>query len=359
MKRSHLTLLAALLIGSAPLVTSAAGWSPNDPLMPTGNSTQDTANLQNAIHDARLDAGGTLYLGPGVFLVHASLVRQTPDPDGFGYNPVPFNGTIKGAGKSVTTIKSVRGPGGEPFTPAYDKVFNSTYPGTFFIWNEDYLGIRDMTFEADSEIADEWLYGGEVGLTKGLLSYVGTGSGEYGVGNRIGTDVINVHFKGSLDSSGRPEIPHLFEPYGGAGGTHNVKSSEFENGLGAMLIYAQLANATINVGGRPKEQVTFANAATGAIVVVGCSDCTVNVSRIETHDAPGLYFSRHKWNMHSLVTMTHNTIILRPQSDYAGAEIWSRFDDVDIVLSHNRFQSEDSFVWGPIFIEGVKHGTIT
>ena len=204
---------------------------PADLLMPTGNSTQDTANLQAAIHDSRLDVGGTLYLGPGTFLVHDSLVRQAVYSNGFGYNPVPFNGTIQGAGKGVTIIRSVRGPGGVPFTPFYDEDFDMTYPSTFFIFAEDYLGVRDMTFEADSEIADSWLYP-SLGYTKGLLSYVGLGSGWYGMGNQIGTDCINVHFKGSLDSSGKPDMPHIFEPFGGGGGTHNVKSCEFEDGLG-------------------------------------------------------------------------------------------------------------------------------
>lgn len=78
-----MVLVAGFLLVSETVSAKAAafslsagangGWSPTDPLMPTGDSTTDTANLQAAIHDSRMDAGGTLYLGPGTFLVHASL----------------------------------------------------------------------------------------------------------------------------------------------------------------------------------------------------------------------------------------------------------------------------------------------
>ena len=47
------------------------GWSINEPLMPSGNSTTDTRNLQDALQDERFDIGGTLFLGPGTFLIHA------------------------------------------------------------------------------------------------------------------------------------------------------------------------------------------------------------------------------------------------------------------------------------------------
>ncbi len=231
---------------------SATAWSPDDPLMPTGDCIQDTENLQLALHHSNMDNGGTLYLGPGTFMVCATLLRHDI-PGEFGYNPVPFNGTIQGSGKGVTIIKSVRGPGGEPFTPSSDG-----FPITFAVWSLDYFGVRDLTFEADSEIADLW----DIGWyppTRGLLSYVNVGGGVYGAGNPYGSDCINVHFKGSLDSGGDPEIPLMFEVFGGGGGTHNVKSCEFENGSFLMLEYGEVGNTTINVGGSPKEKVTYSN----------------------------------------------------------------------------------------------------
>ena len=84
-----------------------------DQLIPTGNSTQDTENLQAAINN--LEAGGAIYLGPGTFLVHASIVRQSVYDESPNYIVDPFNGTIQGAGKGKTIIRSVRGPGGEDF----------------------------------------------------------------------------------------------------------------------------------------------------------------------------------------------------------------------------------------------------
>ena len=357
MKKPHLTLLAALLIGVVPLSASAAGGTPSDPLMPTGDSTLDTANLQAALHDSRLDSGGTLYLGPGTFMIHRFIGRQNiSDSSDPSYSNILFNGTIQGAGKGVTILKGRRGPNGEGFEPLhYDFPGFAADDHTLLGLVQVYLGVKDLTFDSEATLVDPCnAYG-----NRGLVTYVGTGSFEYALNELIGTDITNVHFKGSLDSNGDPETPHLFQQYGDEGGVHNITSSEFENSSNGALQFFDLANATINVGGKPKDKVTVANALSGAVQVVRCADCTVNVSRIETHDAPGLFFSTHSQNTHSLVTMTHNTIILRPQSDYAGAEIWGRYDDADIVLSHNRFHSEDSFIWGPIFIEGVKHGTIT
>ena len=52
-----------------------------NPLLPTGNSTQDTENLQAAIHSSILDSGGTLYLGEGTFPVVTSFFCR---PSGVG-----------------------------------------------------------------------------------------------------------------------------------------------------------------------------------------------------------------------------------------------------------------------------------
>jgi hypothetical protein len=325
--------------------------------MPTGDSTQDTANLQAAIHDYRLDSGGTLYLGPGTFLVHASLFRQASSSANPGYNPAPFNGTIQGAGKGVTVIRSVRGPGGEPFTPIYDFQMDQTIPGTFFIWDEDYFGVRNMTFEADPEIADPYWYAGL--YWQGLFNFIGLGTAQYGVGNALGTDCINVHFKGSLDSYGVPEMPFLFEPYGGSGGTHNVKSSEFENAFDALYKIVLYSNAIINIGGSPRDKVIFNNSF-GASVFTACGDCTVNISHIETNGAPGVYsVLGYTANTLSSITVAHNRINPLAGSWYAGVEMWAWNGEVSAVISQNRIHSEDSFLWGPIFTEGVSNGVIT
>lgn len=270
---------------------------------------------------------------------------------------MPFNGTIQGAGKGVTIIRSVRGPGGAPFTPFYVEDSDMAYPITFFILTLNYFGVRDMTFEADSEIVEPYWYGGFY-LT-GLFSYVNLGSGRYGVGSQIGTDCINVHFKGSLDFSGKPEMPYMFEPYGGGGGTHNCKSCEFENGLVSLLKYALIANATINIGGSPSEKVTFTNAL-GASITTQCGDCTVNVSHIETNDAPGLYFFTHPENIRSGVNVTRNRIKLRPDSSYAGAEIWARYGEVSAVISNNKIHSPSHIPpFGAIFSFGVDGAVVT
>jgi len=349
------------LVGKAankhwPANATTTAWSPDDPLMPTGDCTQDTENLQEAIHHANMSNGGTLYLGPGTFLVCATLLRHDI-PGEFGYNGVPFNGTIQGAGKGMTIIKSVRGPGDAPFTPAFG------FPITFAVWSLDYFGVRDLTFEADSEIADLW----DIGWyppTRGLLSYVNLGAGIYGVGNPYGTDCINVHFKGSLDSEGNPEIPLMFEVFGGGGGTHNAKSCDFENGSVLMLEYAEVGNTTINVGGSPKEKVTFTNTTDMQCLSISawfCGDVSVNVSHIETYNTSGaLWHQTHPANSISNFNLTNNTVNMMPESWYAGVEMWAEnFGEVATVVKGNKFHSNSSSIFGPVMFAGVSSGLIT
>jgi hypothetical protein len=351
------------LIGNAPQNfklgnSTALSWSPSDPLLPTGDCITDTENLQAAIHHANMDGGGTLYLGPGTFYVCESIVRHSGDPGDFGYNPVPFNGTIQGAGKGVTIIKSIRGPGDAPFTTFFG------LPITFAIWSLDYFGVRDLTFEADSEIADEWDIG--YGPTKGLLSYCNLGGGRRGVGNALGTDCVNVHFKGSLDSNGDPEIDLMFEVFGGGGGgTHNAKSCEFENGRLLMLEYAALGNTTINIGGSPKEKLTFTNTTAGiqgqAVSSWNSADINLNLSYIETNNtAGGLWHSTHRTNTMSNITVNHNMIDMIEDSWSAGVEIWAKNRGVvNTVISNNKIHNSNASVIGPIVFAGVDNGLIS
>jgi hypothetical protein len=223
----------------------ATGWAPDDPLMPTGDSTQDTSNVQAALHDSRLDAGGTLYLGPGTFKIHGFVGRQDFSNSSHpSYSTILFNGAIQGVGKGVTILKGVRGPGGVSFKPLYYEI-----PGfanndhTLFGFVQVYLGVKDLTFDSESELVDPAnAYG-----NRGLVNYLSTGSFVPGQNKLIGTDITNVHFKGSLDSSGNPETAHLFQQWGDEGGVHNVANSEFENSSNGALQFFDLANATINV----------------------------------------------------------------------------------------------------------------
>ncbi len=334
--------------------------SAKDLLMPTGNSTTDTENLQTAINT--LGHGETLYLGQGTFMVHSSLVRQSVYPNSPNYIFEPFNGTIQGAGKGKTIIRSVRGPGGEDFEEWKDPWYEFT-PGTFIILGEGYVGFKDMTFEADSEILASWYYGTFDDVdwhTTGLASYVYIGSDSYCEGN-ASTDCINVHFKGSLDSSGRQEVGHLFTPWGGKNSTHNVKSCEFEDGLFDMLSFGLQANATINIGGSPSEKVTLTNSYYSAIQFYGVIDCTINASNIEIHNAPGFLLFPLRGNTLSSINITNNNINMNPNSWYAGVEIWNygKYGDVSTYISKNKIYSEDSDLRGPIFMEGVDNAVIS
>ena len=331
--------------------------SSKDPLLPTGNSTLDTENLQAAINDSNLDDGGTLFLGPGTFLVHASLVRQAYYPLSDGYNSVPFKGTIQGSGKGVTIIKSVRGPGGEDFVEWKDPDFEFT-PATLIIDGGEYVSVRDMNFEADSEIIDAWFYGsynGQDYFLTGMQNYILLG------GHNGDSHIDNVYFNGSLDSKGLPEIAHLFQIWVGTGGTHTFKSSELENGVFDILNYNHMSNATINIGGNGSEKVTIKNLLVNHISA-GAQfqfvDCNINLSNIMTNDS-GIWLQIWPANTLSNTSITNSDIKQIPNSAYAGIETWVWGGDVFSEISNNKIYSEDSFLWGPIFSEGVTKSLIT
>ncbi|MFH1699225.1 MAG: hypothetical protein ABIE07_01455 [Candidatus Zixiibacteriota bacterium] len=339
-----------VLQNDAMLKVHASG--PSISLMPSGDATQDTENLRAAILDPVMNSGGTLYLGPGTFYVHGGLVRQSFDEDLQGYCADLFVGTIKGSGKGVTTIKAVRGPGDAPFETFLD------LPAIFMVWDFDYFGIRDLSFESESGPADQWEFPG-LPATNGLLSYVNLGSGIYGLGGQLGTDCINVQFKGSLNSEGMPEIPLMWECYGGGAGVHNMKSCDFIDGNFVMMDYGALEGATINIGGKPADKNTYTNtteAQVYAINAYGVGDCNINISRVEINNSAGFGFWADENNVMCSLSFKNNTINMIPDSWFAGVELWVEPEkgEISAVISNNNIHSDDSFLFGPIFTEGVR-----
>jgi parallel beta-helix repeat protein len=250
--------------------------------MPTGDSTLDTANLQAAMHDSRLDSGGTLYLGPGTFKIHGFVGRQNlSDSTHPSFSDILFNGTIQGAGKGVTVLKGVRGPGGVGFEPLHYEIPGfASEDHTLLGFVQSYLGVKELTFESEPGLVDPFnAYG-----SRGLVNYLGAGSFVPGLNELIGTDIANVHFKGSFDSLGNPETPHHFQLWGDEGGVHNVTNSEFENSSIGALQFFELLNAGINVDGQ-----TFINHP-GDALDVWCHDCTVAISNNEIRNSEiGIY----------------------------------------------------------------------
>ena len=127
-----------------------------------------------------------------------------------------------------------------------------------------------------------------------------------------------------------------------------------------MLSFGLQDNATINIGGNASEKVTLTNSLFSAIQFYYCGNTTVNVSSTEIHDAPGLLFLTHPVNALSNITMTHNVMHLLPNSEYAGVEVWNyrKYGDVLTSISDNKIHSEDSWLFGPIFLEGVENAVI-
>ena len=254
---------------------SITGFDPDDPLMPTGNSTTDTENLQAAFEDPLLDAGGTLYLGPGVFNIHRTVGRQSIDPSVPSYNTTIFNGTIQGAGKGVTIIKAVKGPGGEDFEP-----INQLLPGdpesiriyTVIMVEQTYLDLRDLTFDSEPELMWDPDNGKWLAPWRGHNGYGGRGptmfvsAGSWSTPNQlIGTDIMNAHFIGTVDANNYPTTAHLFQQWGDDRGVHNIMNSEFDNASNGAIQFLYIYHPIINIGGNPTDKVTLTNCINGGI----------------------------------------------------------------------------------------------
>jgi hypothetical protein len=339
----------------------AAGWTPNDPLMPTGDSTTDTANLQAALHDSRLDTGGTLYLGQGIFRIHRFVGRQDiSDPSDPSYSTILFNGTIQGAGKGVTILRGVRGPGGVGFEPLHYEIPGfATDDHTLLGFIQTYLGVKDLTFDSEAVLVDPYnAYG-----NRGLVNFLGTGSFVLGLNELIGTDITNVHFKGSLDSNGHPETGHLFQQYGDAGGVHNVTNSEFENSSNGAIQVFELTGGTINIGGSPREKVTLTDNVDWGAIELDCAGCSVNVSHCDIRNSSqGVRFASYSPDTLATVVIAYNDM----ESVGNGVDVrdypmtWGEGAVVDAVVAHNRINLNGSGPWwgGAIYSRFVKDAVI-
>jgi hypothetical protein len=184
----------------------------------------------------------------------------------------------------------------------------------------------------------------------------------YGLGGEMGVDCRNLHFKGSLDSEGNPEIPLMLEYYGG-GGSFNVKSCEFEDGSFVMADCGALGGADINYGGSPSEKLTFVNNtdwSIQAISIWGVGDCSILVSDIESFNATGVSFWAADENTLSHLTVKRNEIHMIPDSWFAGVELWVEPGNgqLSAVVANNSIYGDDSFIFGPIFMEGVSDALI-
>jgi len=307
---------------STPRTAAAGvGFTAGDPLMPTGDPDIDTSNIQTAIHDTQMDTGGTLYLGPGVFRIDASMARQAFSPASVGYNTTPFNGTIQGAGKEKTFIRSVRHPGGDEFTKFYDALFDVYYGCTLWITDHDYLGVRDLTFEADNAIADPWTLWG-YRLSTSNLVYMTAGSNFPWEGTPYGTDIVNVDLKGPRDAGGLAEMPAHLAFWGGGGGTHNLKGCRFESSFAYTAWYFGLGDSTLNIGGIPKEKVVFENAGDigAGLYLDSFSNTTANVSRNYLNDVGIVAFGGGPES--STLNLDNNVIRNSVASWFPGLEMW-------------------------------------
>jgi hypothetical protein len=156
----------------------------------------------------------------------------------------------------------------------------------------------------------------------------------------------------------------MFEYFGGGGGALNIKACEFEDGSFVMADCGALSDVNINFGGSPRDKLTFVNNTNWSVQATsawGVGDCSIQVSNIESFNATGISFWGSEENTLSHVTVERNIIHMIPDSWYAGVELWLEpgNGDVSAVVSNNTIYSDDSFIFGPIFMEGVQDALIT
>lgn len=122
------------------------------------------------------------------------------------------------------------------------------------------------------------------------------------------------------------------------------------NGGSKLAIFDQV-NSAVTV-----ERVTLEGDSNIGVWVRGNTNTTFNVSRLNVNGCPGVAFDA---NPACTLSLIHCDMKHMADSYWAAIEIWDDYGTNNIVISNNKIHSEDVWLWGPIFAEGVPDGVIT
>jgi len=123
------------------------------------------------------------------------------------------------------------------------------------------------------------------------------------------------------------------------------------NPRGFAIVLRELYGCHIQV-----TQNSVTNSWRAAVDIWNVSGCQIQVSGLETFDASGVWVYNHRDLDPSTITITHNTIRMRPGTDYSAIELWNRSGQyngqqtMNVTARFNTISSPSHVVpFGPIF----------
>ena len=249
---------------------------------PTG--VDDTQNIRDAFTDAKLAGdGNTVHLAAGTFIISEPIIVTD------------FNGTFKGAGKGVTILEDSNGT--FPLVSSGPLERQSGFL-IFYLENNDVgnLIISDMSIHVKGTTEDSYFHGGLVNSHWGLRVHGQVTGVEDFESSEVNVIVDSVNFIGEESTAYYPAGFNLdialliggeflleddgtnfdYNSVKPISGNIKVANCMFKNNRLAADIPGT-ANATIIVGGSPKDKNVFDNVG-GAISVWDESGSNIEVS---------------------------------------------------------------------------------
>jgi hypothetical protein len=373
------------------LSTNALAQTVNYVPAPTGTPEIDWQNIQNGLDG--MGPGETLQLAQGTYKIHRPL------------SFVDWNGSLIGAGPGATIIEVSKASNGDLFAVIHAPQWDDfDFPGAqtfetpvFQVHNAQGLfrisnltvkvteiGVAERSYVLDTNrgrgriafFIDVWennnshlingALGAEVDVVIENCSFIGSAAGQFfGQPNHgiqlngdlfgtvgdytvrdcnfdgIGTNVVNpiamheskiVIEDNTFSDSARPVVL-----WNNSGCTIDVLNNEASNVLHAT-VFAVLGPPELPSPARP---------------------CHVTVSGLEVHGGGGVFWDQFgNDSLFDVGVLTHNTIRQKPNSSWAGFELWDNGNST-LIVSHNNIHGEDTFTWGPIFAFDVHDAVIS
>jgi len=337
---------------------------------PSGDTSGETdaANIMAAFDQAKTAGDGSIVqLDAGTFHINRTI------------EPWDFVGTFKGAGKGVTTIKvtptGFSASGLQPFSTLFafylkgrgasvEDTVNLTIKGMTLVltgeapalylpdWKPDpiynwygiFIDARYEVIETDPGVKEITALESYRNVTCSDISIIADAAIHRCAdplviaGGQGGTVIDNIFYRNFV--------------YGRNTGTIKVSNVDMitNNGFSKLMICDQY-DSTVTV-----ERVTFEGTGElGTYLSYMGNNTAINVSHLKTTVCSGVAFFD---NESCTLSVSHCDINQAVDAVWAGIEIWDDGSN-NILISQNKFHSEDSFLWGPIFAEGVQNGVIT
>ena len=355
---------------------------------PTGIPEVDWQNLQNGIDAA--EPGDTLRLAVGTYRIHRPLEFQE------------WNGSLTGAShdRDDTVIEISRASNGDLFRAIHNpmgddadftgsQVFETpailtlNSQGIFRIANLtikiDEIGVAEKSYVLDSNTGDVAFY---IDVWENNNSRIIGGT----LGAEVDVVIENSSFLGAAANQFFGQPNHGIQLYGhefNTVGNYTVRDSNFE-GIGTNVINvismsgAQILIEDNTFSDSPRPIVLWNNSGCTVQIIDNSASnllqsavfvwdiplfpppaqpCHVTVRGLKVNGGGGVWWDQDLYDNPSVGVFTHNTIEQKPDSQWAGFELWGGSSST-LTISHNRISGEGAFLWGPLFAFDLQGATI-